>query len=384
MSGLRAKRVGEWVGAGLIDAATADRIMAFEAEREKGSGRRWPILIALGFGGLLVAAGILLFVSANWDQMSPEVRFVSVLVLVGAFHVGGVFAAGRFDALATVLHAVGTITLGAGIFLAGQIFNLDEHWPSGVLLWAVGAWIGWGLRRDWAQLALAAILTPLWLESEWVARDVADWWRIGAPELGLFLFALAYVAADRERLKGASAAALFTIGAIALLPAGAFLGVKAAEAFNTNPISYSPPWSLRLPATPAALAVTWTVALAVPTAAAWLLRGRAAWLNLAAAAWGTILLNLFVLGDRIWLYPWLAVGAAGLAWWGLRESRAALVNLATAGFALTVLVFYFDRVMSKIGRSASLIGLGVLFLAGGYLLERVRRRMVGNVAGGRS
>jgi hypothetical protein len=47
-----------------------------------------------------------------------------------------------------------------------------------------------------------------------------------------------------------------------------------------------------------------------------------------------------------------------------------------AGFALTVLFFYFASVMDRIARSASLVGLGVLFLTGGYGLEQLRRRLV--------
>jgi hypothetical protein len=45
-------------------------------------------------------------------------------------------------------------------------------------------------------------------------------------------------------------------------------------------------------------------------------------------------------------------------------------------FAATVMAFYFSQVMDKLGRSASLVGLGVLFLAGGWGLERIRRRLV--------
>jgi hypothetical protein len=46
-----------------------------------------------------------------------------------------------------------------------------------------------------------------------------------------------------------------------------------------------------------------------------------------------------------------------------------------------VLVFYFSQVMDKLGRSASLIGLGALFLALGWGLERTRRRLVARVKG---
>jgi len=35
-----------------------------------------------------------------------------------------------------------------------------------------------------------------------------------------------------------------------------------------------------------------------------------------------------------------------------------------------------------LGRAASLIGLGVLFLFGGYVLERMRRKLVAHVLGG--
>jgi uncharacterized membrane protein len=62
--------------------------------------------------------------------------------------------------------------------------------------------------------------------------------------------------------------------------------------------------------------------------------------------------------------------------WGVREGRSERVNMGMAGFALTLLFFYFSQVMDKLGRSASLIGLGLLFLAGGWALERLRRRLV--------
>ena len=46
------------------------------------------------------------------------------------------------------------------------------------------------------------------------------------------------------------------------------------------------------------------------------------------------------------------------------------------------MAFYFETVMTKMGRAASLIGLGLLFLVGGYLLEKLRRQVVGNLKGG--
>ncbi len=122
-----------WSRAGLIETAATDLIRAYEADQAKTRGLKWPVMLAMAFGGLLLAAGILLFVAAHWDRLSPAQRFISVLTLVAIMHIGGAMSASRFGMISIVLHAVGIICLGAGIFLAGQIFHLQEHWPGGVM-----------------------------------------------------------------------------------------------------------------------------------------------------------------------------------------------------------------------------------------------------------
>src|SRR5438094_492168 len=180
-----------WMEARLIDASAGERIRAFEAERERRGGRRWPVLLAWVLGGVLMCAGVLLFVAAHWDQMSPAGRFVLVLLMVGVFHAAAAFVRDRTDALAQVLHGVGTVALGGGIFLAGQIFNLAEHWPGGFIAYAV-------------PLGLAAVLRgraawPLLLAAPWVrllgttaarARDYTgatpDWHQIEWRQIEMY------------------------------------------------------------------------------------------------------------------------------------------------------------------------------------------------------
>ena len=62
--------------------------------------------------------------------------------------------------------------------------------------------------------------------------------------------------------------------------------------------------------------------------------------------------------------------------WGMRRGSRALVNLGIVYFALAVGWFYFSNIFDKIGRSLGLIGLGVLFLAGGWGLELTRRGLL--------
>jgi len=50
------------------------------------------------------------------------------------------------------------------------------------------------------------------------------------------------------------------------------------------------------------------------------------------------------------------------------------------GFGATVTWFYFSNIFDKFGRSLRLIGLGVLFLAGGWALEKTRRGLLAHIA----
>jgi uncharacterized membrane protein len=62
--------------------------------------------------------------------------------------------------------------------------------------------------------------------------------------------------------------------------------------------------------------------------------------------------------------------------WGMRQASRPLVNLGIVYFAVTVGWFYFSNIFDKVGRSLGLIGLGVLFLLGGWVLEVTRRRLL--------
>jgi hypothetical protein len=274
--------------------------------------------------------------------------------------------------MAMALHTLGTIALGAGIFLAGQIFNLDEHWPGGLMLWALGAAIAWALLKAWPQMALVAILVPAWLTGEWLvapegfpSRD----YRIEA--CGLFLLALAYLTAVRPERNSLERRTLAWLGGIALLPTTLTLAFISGERYFPDQVL--PVWLQ---------AVGWTVALGVPSLVAIFLRRAAAWPIALAMVWVLVLVTLRPAAGEVSVYAWWGLGATTFAWWGVSEGRGERINIGAAIFAATVLTFYFSQVMDKLGRSASLIGLGLLFLAGGWAIERVRRRLVLQARGG--
>ncbi len=161
------QHLARWETAGIVDETTVQRIRAFESEQLNPARQRWQVVVALILGGILLGAGVLLFVAAHWDDVSPTGRFLLVLGVLAALHVGAVLSGKRFPAMATVLHGVGTVGAGAAIALVGQIFNMQEHWPAAILMWALCAGAGWWLLGDQFQQVLFLLLVPAWLISEW-------------------------------------------------------------------------------------------------------------------------------------------------------------------------------------------------------------------------
>jgi len=76
------------------------------------------------------------------------------------------------------------------------------------------------------------------------------------------------------------------------------------------------------------------------------------------------------------LHLWWLLGGLMLALWGSSSGRPERVNFGAATIAITVLTYYFTSVFSQLDRAVGLLGLGLLFLAGGWGLERLRRRLL--------
>src|SRR5262249_30885150 len=128
--------------------------------------------------------------------------------------------------------------------------------------------------------------------------------------------------------------------------------------------------------------VGWAGATALPLALALVLRRSDAWPNVAATLWVVALVISPIAGSDILRYIWWSAGATALALWGVGDSSSERVNAGAAIFAEPFLTSYSSHVMDKWERSASLAGLGVLFLVGGWALERPRRRLVAQARGG--
>lgn len=361
------QQLQRWTDAGILDSESAGRIRDFESTHES-PGVRWPVIFAIAFGSIMVAAGVLLFVAAHWDDLSPAQRFLLVVAMIAGFHLAAGALMPRLRPLGLALHAIGTVALGSGIYLAGQIFNLQEHWPGGILLWAMGAVLSWLVLHDWLQATLSALLVPAWIASEWSVRagHFSDMERLLFQFL--VLLSITYLSARRPGADSYFRRALVWVGGLGVLPICAALAMLREPFFGRTSLPL--PFSLN--------AAGLLMAFAIPLLAAYFLRGKSAVWNMGYAVWVYVIgrlddRNLF---ENVSLHFLCALASVGLVLWGLQENRRERINVGVAGFAFTIMAFYFSNLMGKLDRSAALIGFGVLFLLGGWQLEQLRRKLV--------
>jgi uncharacterized membrane protein len=367
------KYLERWVEAHLIDAATAERIRSFEGPEKKGL--RWPAALAVTFGVLMLCAGILLFVAAHWDNLAPSQRFALVLSMVAVFHVAGSLLGAKVPAIGVALHVAGTVSLGAGIYLSGQIFNLEEHWPGGLLLWALGAVIAWLILRQWPQAVLAAVLIPCWFGVEWdlAVEGYRGGWNIAAQ--GFLLLSILYLATTTKEPNSHLRRGLVWIGALCLIP---FI----ADVIGTADTSYYASWR-HDSALPVSLRILGYAAAYLPVLLFVAVRRKKHMAPMAGAAawiWVLSLVSRHRPEGNPFMYLWVALGACAFCYWGVRENRKLFINFGTAIFAIDLIGFYFSNVLDKLGRSMGLILLGVIFLAGGWVLNRLRTDLIARAA----
>jgi len=373
--------LNRWQTAGVLDAEAAGRIRAFESEQTRPAGLRWQGMVALTLGAILLACGVVLFVSAHWDELGPGARYALVMGMVALFHLGGAWARKDYRGLSTALHAVGTISTGAAIALVGQIFNIQAHWPAAILLWAVAALAGWVLLQDEAQQTLTLLLFPAWILSEfsfYAEGHIGETVYIGRF---LVVWAVLYLTLFLGSKHKAAQGILFAASAIAAVTGIVFLaggwsswGEQTYLSFGTRvwgwaiiavlPLCFSVV-RLRKSSVPVGAAIIFSLALP------WCQR---VWTE--SYNYGVYHQTYTRNEPNLAAHALVAAFCVFLVWWGVRHDSRALVNLGIVGFAIAVGWFYFSDIYGAVSRSLALIGLGVLFLAGGWALEKMRRGLL--------
>jgi hypothetical protein len=152
-----------WTEQGIISAEQAARIRALYSEP---AGRlSWGLLVFFGLGAAILGLGVILLFAYNWDAIPKFAKMALIFGGIAAAHAAGWRLRPQTDwrsHLGEALSLLGTMGFGAGIWLIAQIYHIEEHFPNGFLIWALGALVlAWALESI-RQAILTTVLFACW------------------------------------------------------------------------------------------------------------------------------------------------------------------------------------------------------------------------------
>ena len=172
-----AQEIEHWLAEGLISKDQAERLR--QRYPLPADGPPWGLIVFASAGALVIGLGVILLFAYNWAGIPKYVKLALIFAAVAVAHGAGLRLQreeGWPRKLGEALNLLGTMFYGAGIWLVAQVYHIDEHYPNGFLLWALGALaLAWCLDSI-AHGLLATVLLAIWGGSETLAfRDPNLW-----------------------------------------------------------------------------------------------------------------------------------------------------------------------------------------------------------------
>jgi uncharacterized membrane protein len=157
-SGYRKRLVEDlprWREAGWVTAEGEREILASLETRRPAFGL--AAIVGL-LGALLLGAGVVAFVGANWEQMPRIVRFgLLVAAMAVAYGVAAMLAAREMRIFAEAALLVAGLVFAGAIALVGQTYHLSGDFADAILLWEIGV-LGAALFTGSATLTVLALV----------------------------------------------------------------------------------------------------------------------------------------------------------------------------------------------------------------------------------
>ena len=150
--------------------------------RQNPAKSRFPLIVGF-LGAILIAASVMSFVAANWEDIP---RIWKLILLLGAMAASYVCAwrlvRNNHSAFADAALLVGLTFFGGAIMLVGQIYHIGNHYPDGLLVWAIGA-----LATAFLTSSRSAIVVGLGTALFWSGTEIMEFnWDFHWPFLALW------------------------------------------------------------------------------------------------------------------------------------------------------------------------------------------------------
>jgi uncharacterized membrane protein len=405
----------EWIKKGLVPEESRDDILASVGAGRSGS--RLEVILAV-FGVILVGVGVLSFVGANWAAMTKFARLVVLFGSMWAAYGLAIWFTLRDRALigqAFVL--LGVLLFGANIWFVAQTYNINAHYPDGMLLWGAGALAAAFLIPSRAALAAAIVIGAYWTWQEtidfqsplhlafllyWALSATLAWylnWRPGIHLSALaliFWFVINY--GGIQKILGWSDAEVLTI--YILLPLAVW---SACQIFESSPNALTMTIGhyafffflgafalLHLPDTgdkgPTSTWLGFAVAMsaiALAAVVASLRRKGSTVIDVLGTFFACLVTISYVMtvgkGEDTFDVVYLVCTLVVIIWSisrGARMDDRFVINLSTVAFGIWVLYVYFELFAGLMDQAVFFTVGGILLIALALGLENLRRTLL--------
>ena len=184
---MSARKIAAWHAAGLIDADTRDRLLAYETEH----ARPLALWAVFGIGALAIGLGLVSVIAANWEEIPGQLRLGVHLALI-AGTLAALFA--REEQLAErspwAVEALVFVTAALGLTFfghLGQVYQTSSPLWQPLAVWlALFAPLLLLMGRGWPT-ALALIGGALWCVWDYAGMTLG-YGGVREPERGLLLW----------------------------------------------------------------------------------------------------------------------------------------------------------------------------------------------------
>lgn len=137
--------------------------------------RRWLLLSLCGLAGALILAGVIMLISANWQQIPALVKMGAGMALLAAFWAAWACLRGARPLVAEVCAFLGAGMWLADIALYGQIFQLQNPFVEGAFLFFCGVAAIPFLVRQRLLIAVVAVASYVLLIGTYETSPHESW-----------------------------------------------------------------------------------------------------------------------------------------------------------------------------------------------------------------
>jgi uncharacterized membrane protein len=372
---MSARKIATWHDAGLIDAATRDRLLAYETSH----ARPLALWAVFGIGALAIGLGLVSVIAANWEDIPGLVRLGVHLALIASALAALFLREERIAATSPwAVEALLFVTAALGLTFfghLGQVYQTSSPLWKPLAVWLLlFAPLLLLLGRSWPA-ALAVLGGTVWCVFEYA--DAMIGYGASTPGMGLILWVAGLTALPTAFaplaawLRGRSDRPDFwwrlEQAALAYAVAGASLAAVGASVgeFDSDSLTHG---LARMVVSAAVAALSGLgVILARPGVS-----GRMAGAIIAGA--GVVLPLAYLLDDltvpaaALFMALWVGIAAAALAaqWRGVFQ-------LAVAVIALRLIILSFELAGDLLTSGFGLILSGFLILGVAWAAVRVSK-----------